>query len=398
MKNDNFRITSQLPLCSNPLSMDTYSGCPHGCAYCFARAFVKVSNEANYIGNYEIAEPRKFSSVVNKSKTPGGARLIDKAMKARQPIHLGGMADPFPYKVEEKKRHSLEFIKEIGDYPCIWSTKNPIPEYAEYMKDGNHIMQFSFIGFGEKARAIEPNLPPIEKRLYNLKAYKGKVKKIIIRLQPFIPWLFTEEEDFERYFEAIKDIADGLVVEFLKQPMSDDFDSLSRILGVDIVEEYKKHDNIEGRDRMLNYATKAKYAKKIKEYAHKYGIEFYCGENEIREFGDYPNCCGISPADKEFQSFFKWNISELVFELREKGKLYRDDVINRLPDFFKEISVSELNWNAGNKRGYWESKRKTLQDLYEEYYKTKSTFNPAIMLKNVAIKKDSKGVFFEYIE
>lgn len=399
MRSCSLRVTSQLPLCSNPLSMDLYAGCPHGCKYCFARAHSNF-NYGSKGDNYELAEPRNYKPFIELIKGDlNKQRLESVLIKKKQPIHIGGMADPFPVGVEEELGHTKRFIEEIRDYPCIWSTKNPLADYADLMAKGNHILQCTIIGFGEVFERIEPNVPAPEERIEVLKKYKGKVKKIIIRMQPVLPWLYNEES-IDEYMRKISEVGDGVVIEFLKKKTNEKFAELSNIMGMDMNAKMQGYGKLEGNDHLISSSIRLKYLKMIKKYAKKYGLEFYSGENEFRDYGDSCNCCGIAKRDDDvFQSKANFNLSEFIFELKKRGRIYQDELIERIPEEFN-IQFTNLGWNAGNRKNYHEWKTRTLRDEVKRWISSKNQNHPAIFYKNVNMKRDKKNgkIFFEYVE
>lgn len=399
MRSCNLRVTSQLPLCSNPLSMDLYAGCPHGCKYCFARGHSNF-NYGSKGDNYELAEPRNYKPFIELIKGDlNKQRLESVLIKKKQPIHIGGMADPFPAGVEEELGHTKRFIEEIRDYPCIWSTKNPLVDYADLMAKGNHILQCTIIGFGEVFERIEPNVPAPEERIEVLRKYKGKVKKIIIRMQPVLPWLYNEES-IDEYMRKISEVGDGVVIEFLKKKTNEKFAELSNIMGMDMNAKMQGYGKLEGNDHLISSSIRLKYLKMIKKYANKYGLEFYSGENEFRDYGDSCNCCGIAKSDDDvFQSKANFNLSEFIFELKKRGRIYQDELIERIPEEFN-IRLTNLGWNSGNRKNYHEWKTRTLRDEVQRWISSKNQNHPAIFYKNVNIKRDKKNgkIFFEYVE
>lgn len=403
MKECNLRINSQAPICDYPLSMDLYSGCTHGCVYCFARSFNNFTITAK--DRYEHTEPidyKKLLRLINGDYrgSTGVNGLLQKVVDLRQPIHVGGMADPFPRGVEEKLGHAKRFIEAVGDYPFIWSTKNPIPEYAEIMKNGNHILQCSIPGFGEKVKKIERGCLSPEERLENLKAYKGKVKKIIIRLQPFIIWMFKKEKDFDDYMKKISEVADGVTIEFLKLQYNSNFTEMNKVFGIDLEEYYKKAGHVGRNEYLEEPAKKAKMLLIAKKYAEKYGLEFYASDDAFRDLSSCTQCCGVQKDDGEiWQSKMRFNISKLAETLKEKGRIKVDDFISdNVPEFYKGGCELDLNWNSGDKLGYEKAKKNTIEDKFREILTTKNSNNPAVVMPNVEMRELDGELYYVYVD
>ena len=380
----NARVTSQFTYCSNALSMDIYKGCNHKCQYCFARNVTKLLNKNTADIDYEESSMRSYSQIIKliKGEYKGKSnKIMQHLISKKQPIHIGGMADPFPYKVERKLRQAEQFIKEVGTYPCIWSTKNPLPEYADIMSKGNHIIQCSIIGFGDKFEQIEYGTVPPEERLDNLGKFKGKAKKIVIRMQPVIPWLFNDAT-LEEYVKKVSKVADAITIEFLKKDINEKFEELSKTIGIDLNKEYVKYNVMEGSDYILPYKIRLDIGLKIKSLAHKYGMEFYCAENGIRHIGDGPNCCGINnDKDGIFASKMLCNTSTLLFKAKAKGDVGIEDLLEDRDSIYDSTPVADLGLNAGNRKRRNEQKQKSIKKYFEEVYNTNNKNNPAKMFK-----------------
>lgn len=385
MKGCNLRITSQAPICDYPLSMDLYSGCPHGCIYCFAQSFNNFTITAkDHYGHTVPIDYKKVIKMINGEyrEAAGGNRLLQEIIDLKQPIHIGGMADPFPRGLEKRLGHSKAFIEEIGEYPIIWSTKNPIPEYADIMKDGNHILQCSILGFGDKARKIERNCPSPEERLEKLKAYKGSAKKIIIRMQPFIQWMFKNEKEIEEYMQKISEVADGVTVEFLKMQYTSTFAEMNKVFGLDVADYYKKTGYSEGHEYIEAPEKKAKALLITKKYAEKYGLEFYASDNTFRDLSSCTQCCGVQKKDGEmWQSKLRLNISKLTEILKERGSVKAEDFIkDNIPQPYKRAREVDLDWNSGTRLGYAKAKTNSIEDRFRETFTTKNVNHPAMIM------------------
>ena len=92
-------ITSQLPFCSVPLRLDTYSDCQFSCAFCFAKS------RGGNLGN----APRTIANIGaigNRLKRIAAGTIrsaLDEMLEKRVPIQFGGMTDPFsPWELKIK--------------------------------------------------------------------------------------------------------------------------------------------------------------------------------------------------------------------------------------------------------------------------------------------------------
>ena len=339
MKSCNIKVTSQISFCSYALSFDLYKGCPHNCAYCFAQT---EHGERLNVSAKEIVELFSFNKIiryVNKDTKLKVGYIYDLINK-KQPLHIGGMADPFPYKIENETKHALNFIKQIGKYPCIWSTKNPPGRYLTELEKGNHIIQFSCIGFkeyDERIRKIEPGLPDIHVRLKNLKRVKKGVKKVIVRLQPFIPFIWTYD-NLNRFFDYFSNIADAISIEFLKKPVGEKWVKFSKIIQFDVCKFFENCPTMDmGSDKVFATVYRYEMLKLLKKMIKERGMEFYSAENYFRHMSDGPSCCGISEKDDPiFQTKLNYCLNSMLFKAKKEGSFCWDDIDNELPGLLKK--------------------------------------------------------------
>lgn len=342
---DNLKFTSQIAFCSYCLSLDLYKGCPHNCRYCFAQT--THGEELNVSSKSKV---NLFSFDKTIRYINGDPKLKENHLsiyiKKKQPLHIGGMADPFPYKIEKKLGHALSFIKQVGEYPCIWSTKNPPSEYVNEIEKGNHIFQFSSIGdvcFDRRIANIEPGLPDFEIRFRKLKKLKPAAKKIILRLQPFIPFLWTHDT-LNQFFDTVAPVVDAVSIEFLKKPIAEKWEDFSAAIEFDIAAFFANSPEIDmGSDKAFDLLYRFEMLKLLKKMIHERGMEFYSAENYFRYMSDSSACCGISEKDGEiFQSKLDYCYNKMLFKAKEEGSFSWTDVISNMED-----SLQNSKWISG---------------------------------------------------
>lgn len=276
---------SQLPICDLPIRIDTYKGCSHGCKYCFV--YRKI----------DIAKISKGESPISLRKFIEGKRTIETNWcDWNIPLHWGGMSDPFQ-PIEKQLRNSYECLKVFAEtkYPFVVSTKGKLisdPEYLELLKKCNAVVQISLVS--PLYDKIEQGAPTYEERIEIIKKVVPFVKRVIVRIQPYM----TEaKQDIIKNLKRYADIGVyGITLEGMK--FAKKINGMER-LGADFVYpiDILKKDFIE-----------------IKEMAHKLGLKVYMGENRLRELGDDLCCCGIDGLRG-----FKGNTYNLNHLLNEKG-------------------------------------------------------------------------------
>ena len=185
---------SQVILCNLPVRFDSYVGCSHGYRYCFAQKKTDITKIRR--GD----SPQSLRDFI-EGKRGYETRWVDWNI----PIHWGGMSDPFQ-PIELKERVSYECLKVFAEtqYPFVVSTKGRLlahPDYLDLLSRCNCVVQVSMVcGRYDK---LEPGTPSYEERLEIVKTVAARVKRVIIRVQPYMPEVFRDiMENIPRIKEA----------------------------------------------------------------------------------------------------------------------------------------------------------------------------------------------------
>lgn len=255
---------SQVVLCDLPIRFDTYKGCSHDCKYCF------VQRKRN------LKDIEKGETVIAlKSFINGQRNKVCNWCDWNIPLHWGGLSDPFQ-PVEKINRLSYECLKVFAEtqYPFVVSTKGKLiinEEYLRLLHKCNCVVQVSMIC--SQYDKLEKGAPTYEERLEMVRILSKNVKRVNIRIQPYMTQVFKDVK------QNIKRLADagayGIIVEGMKFAK-------------------KKTGLIKvGADYVYPKEILEQQFIQLKEEAHKYGLKFYCGENRLRTLGDDMCCCGI---------------------------------------------------------------------------------------------------------
>lgn len=258
------RCGSQCTLCDLPISFDTYKGCTHACSYCFVKRKKDIS---------EVDFGESADSLLNfiKGKRDQKTKWCDWQI----PIHWGGMSDPFQ-PAEAIHRRSLECLKvlEKTQYPFLVSTKGRLAveePYLGLLSRCNCVVQVSLVcpSFDK----FEPGCPPYAERLEMIRKLSKNVKRVIVRIQPYMLQYFKEVN------QSIKDVAEagayGVIVE-----------------GMKFIKKQRNTVKV-GGDWCYRYEDIKAHFDSLKKTAHNCGIKIYAGENRLRRFGDSLTCCGV---------------------------------------------------------------------------------------------------------
>lgn len=269
---------SQCYLCDVPIRFDTYEGCSHGCEYCFAKKFKDISL---------IKSKESATSLINFIK---GRRISETNWCDWDiPLHWGGLSDPFQ-PCEKIRKKSLECLKVFAEtqYPFIVSTKGELvvdEEYLNLLSKCNCVVQISMVC--KSYDKLELGCPDYERRLEMLGILSKRVKRTIVRIQPYM------HEVFDEVFENLSKIAEagayGVIIEGMKY-------------------RNKKEGMVRiGSDYTYPYNVIKSDFLKLKAEAHRLGLKIYAGENRIRKLGDSLTCCGIDGLEGFIPNRFNLN-------------------------------------------------------------------------------------------
>jgi len=308
------RCGSQITLCDMPIRFDSYLGCSHGCTYCFT---------CRKRDNAQIEPAESVQRI--RSFIEGKREMETNWCDFEQPLHWGGMSDPFQREAEGARGTSLEILKLLAEtgYPVVFSTKSTLvveEPYRSLMKRANLIAQVSMLG--SSYDVIEPGAPTFAERLEMLPRLVEQVRRVVVRAQPFIPGMERE------IIAAIPEYAEAgvyaVTVEGLKRSK-------------------KQPGYIKlGADFVRSEAELRRAFKRIKEACHSHGLVFLCAENRLRkEMSDSLACCGTA----DLENFGRTNTANMN-HLDAAGRI-------EYTDWMREPGTAKVWKNLGQTTMVW---------------------------------------------
>lgn len=283
------RWSGEICDCSMPMTFDTYSSCSFNCLYCFA--FFQKShcvsgykeNQNSWNRTVRSVNPEKIKNLFNisnksRSKTQQNKQFYP-YIKNKITMQWGGLADAFDDN-EKKYGVSLKLLKFFDkiDYPLSISTKGVFftkdPRYMNIIKKHTHNWHFkiSIITNDEKkAHLIEQDVPTPHERFKAMKRLTDAGLNVTLRLRPYIIGLSDDYPTLIR--KASKCGANSVTTEFFclearaNKDLKQKYKQMSKILGYDVWEFYKKNSHGAGYKR-LNYKIKEPIIKNMKKIAH----------------------------------------------------------------------------------------------------------------------------------
>lgn len=190
------------PLCTCPkkYSFNPYTGCAHGCLYCYATyipSFFKLREKRNLFRNLER----------DLQELPANAL-----------ISMSNSSDPYPpvEKAREITRKCLEIMKDYDVRVMVVTKSDIVVRDLRLLSEMRSAVSITITGLDE----FEPNAPPTEKRIEALKAVKDAGIPAVLRLDPVIPGVNESKLDIIK-----KAMPDHVVTSTLKLKA----DSLARM-------------------------------------------------------------------------------------------------------------------------------------------------------------------------
>ncbi len=189
---------SRICTCGDKFSFNPYTGCAHGCLYCYA----------TYIP--------KFSHLRVKQRLLPRLEKDLKKLPRDALISMSNSSDPYPPVERELEltRQCLSLIKERNFRLLVITKSDIVARDADILSEMRCAVSITVTTLNaEKAAIIEPQAPEPQKRVEALKKLKDAGIPVVLRLDPVIP--FLTENDALDVLEAC-DFVDHVVTSTLK--------------------------------------------------------------------------------------------------------------------------------------------------------------------------------------
>ena len=358
------RWTMEIPDCSMPMTMDTYSKCAYNCLYCFS-FFQKSHTLTGYTdGKVRCVNPEKVINLF-ESAFRNDIAAVSKSeaqffpyIQARRIMQWGGLADEFD-EYERRFGLTLELLKYFDkiDYPLSFSTKaawwTEDERYMELFRRHTHNwhVKISIItADAEKARRVERGVAPPQARLEAVRRLAAQGQHVTLRLRPYI---IGVSEDWKTLIRLGHEAgADSVTTEFFCMEARADerlkkrYADMSAVAGFDIHAFYMQQSKQHGYKR-LNRSIKAPIIHAMRDYAHSLGMRFLVSDAFCRECNDACNCCGVPP---EWNVSQTGNIGNAIIIAREKGYVRFSDIMPEIQKYFGFQWRGAAGYNTGSNK------------------------------------------------
>lgn len=330
---EQFGFKSIFCFCSLPIRFDSYSGCSQGCLYCWSQW---CGHKKRYINNgirpIDITEliTRLRFALDEKAKKRSA---ISQLLQHRCPVHFGGLSEPLQ-SIDKKYRvtyRAIEVFRDF-DYPILLSTKGKLVGDTEYLDlIASHkkcAIQVSFSTLDDSlGLKIEPGAPLPSQRIEMIRKATERNIWVAVRLQPF---LFPVQSVDDYNLALLAEIGvKHIIVEHLRIPTNFDKKALRRlydVLGIDIIHYYRQRSMQVSRvNYELSSDAKIPNIIKFREWAHKLGLTFGCGDNDLHHLSDDDCCCGIQNL-AGFEDIYRGSFLTAIMSCDNNGNIALDTI------------------------------------------------------------------------
>jgi DNA repair photolyase len=170
---------SKLCTCPQKLTLNPYTGCPHGCLYCYV---------TSYIPNFHHCRPKKeLTRKVEKEATKLEGNLIS----------IANSSDPYP-PIEETLGITRTCLQTLSKHDCKIQivTKSPlVTRDIDILRKTPSMVSITITTENDEiAKLLEPSAPLPSKRLKALCKLLQNNIPTTVRIDPIIPYLNNQPE------------------------------------------------------------------------------------------------------------------------------------------------------------------------------------------------------------
>lgn len=322
-------LTSQFYFCGLPLRLDTYSKCAFRCSYCFAHARGGAHRDVD-ASAYSAS---RLAYRLERILRGRGNGALDELLANRQPIHFGGMSDPFS-ALERRHGASLEVLRVLAEHrhPTIISTKSDMlaeDQYLDVLKRGLFIVQISLSSMDATLISrVDRGTPGPQRlmRMLNILGQEGIPTSC--RIQPLLP---TQEK---HAWDVISSCAQAgvrhVAVEHLKLGLERGWpgtEELGHALKLDLFEYFVQRGSKRiGREWVLGAESRVETVLNLRDATWRQGMTFGAADTDLLLLSDGGCCCSGADLVPGFENYFKFNFLEAARKGLPSGRMTIDSL------------------------------------------------------------------------
>jgi len=169
------------PLCTCPakLSLNPYTGCPHGCLYCYASSYIPRFNQC-----------RPKADLLNRLKREA-AKIAPGTLVA-----MSNSSDPYPpgERDLELSRGCLEILKERGLQVQVVTKSDLVAKDADLLRSMAATVAVTITTLKDSlSQRMEPGAPLPKRRLDAMRILNENEIPVSARVDPIIPGINDSE-------------------------------------------------------------------------------------------------------------------------------------------------------------------------------------------------------------
>ena len=252
---------SQLCTCPSKLTFNPYTGCDHGCLYCYA---------SSYIPRFRECRPKK--NLLSRLKREA-ARLNGEL------VSISNSSDPYP-RLEQTSGLTRKCLEMLADSCCrlqIVTKSDLVTRDIDILQNVPCVVSVTVLTADDGlSRKLEPGAPVSSRRLTAIETLAKAGIPITVRIDPVIPFL---NDDLSALMEAVADLGALHVTCSTYKVKPDNWRRFSAVFP-EVAEKLKPHYFVEGerigRSTYLPRNMRFGLMKKAKESAEDHRLKFGC--------------------------------------------------------------------------------------------------------------------------
>jgi DNA repair photolyase len=252
---------SRLCTCPSKLTFNPYTGCDHGCLYCYA---------SSYIPRFHECRPKK--SLLSRLKREA-ARLKGEL------ISVSNSSDPYP-RLEQNSGLTRKCLEILAKSKCklqIVTKSDLVTRDIDMLRKIPCVVSITVLTIDDGlSRKLEPGAPVSSKRLKAIEKLAEAGIPTTVRIDPIIPFL---NDDLNKLMEAAANLGALHVTCSTYKVKPDNWRRFSAVFPEE-AEKLKLHYFIEGkkigRSTYLPRNMRLSLMKKTKESAEDHHLKFGC--------------------------------------------------------------------------------------------------------------------------
>ena len=252
---------SELCTCPSKMTFNPYTGCDHGCLYCYA---------SSYILQFHNCRPKKnLISRLKREATRLNGELIS----------ISNSSDPYP-QLEQKTELTRKCLKMLAENNCrlqIITKSDLVVRDIDILKQVPCVVSITILTMDDRlSLKLEPGAPNSSRRLKAIETLVNEEIPITVRIDPVIPRV---NDDLALLVENVASLGVKHITCSTYKVKPDNWKRFSyKFPGIakKLKSLYFSEGERIGRSTYLSRKTRLGLMTKAKELAEKHNLKFGC--------------------------------------------------------------------------------------------------------------------------